>query len=84
MIIRYLKELQDGQDLKKEERVKMAKEVLSEADEALAKAVEIVENQLNYQPVSILGVPMNPMLLLTLCVAVGTLAWNFISTNLFT
>jgi predicted NBD/HSP70 family sugar kinase len=83
MIIRYLKQRQEEEYVSEEERNEKAREVLAEANEALGNAVEIVENQLNYQPVSILGVPMSPTLLLTLSIAVGTLVWNFVSGKLF-
>lgn len=48
MIIRYLKQRQEEENLSEEERVGKAREVLVEANEALGNAVEIVENQLNY------------------------------------
>jgi len=83
MIIRYLKQMQEEENISEEWRVDKAREVLAEANEALGNAVEILENQLNYKPISILGVPMSPTLLLTLSIAVGTLIWNFVSSKLF-
>lgn len=56
----------------------MATNKLKDADEALDRAIESIEFKQNYNPISILFVPMNPSLLFTLAILGGTILWGFV------
>ena len=88
MVIDYLLQLESEQEetpeKTRQERIEAAKAKLGEAYEACDKAVEVFENTLTYEPVAILGVTMDPSILVSISAVAGTAIWNILTSYLST